>query len=76
MKAMLQILLEEISIPFFVLWKWTEDDYKKGLSVKIGDWTAVFYFVPAKFSTGLPDRQFSDVCQHLVFNSESERRIS
>jgi hypothetical protein len=58
MKAMLQILLEEISIPFFVLWKWTEDDYKKGLSVKIGDWTAVFYFVPAKFSTGLPDRQF------------------
>jgi hypothetical protein len=56
---MLEILLKDVSIPFFVLWKWTEDDYKKGLSFKIGDWTSTFHFVAGTFSSGKPnDRQW------------------
>src|SRR6267142_6155135 len=65
---MLQILLREVSIPFFVLWKWTESDYKKGLSIKVDDWTSAFYFVPEKFSTGtLRDRQWP-IYGNIVFS--------
>ena len=49
---MLEILLEDMSIPLFVLWKWTENDYKNGLSFKVGDWTGTFHFVAEKYSSG------------------------
>jgi len=41
----LHILVREVTGPDFVLWKWTEDDYKKPIRLKIQDADVAFWFV-------------------------------
>ena len=59
MKKKLTVVLDKVEAPGFVLWKWSENDYKKPIALTIDEIKAEYYFIYKKpYQNGnLPDRE-------------------
>lgn len=61
-KKVLIIYLNEVLGPFFTLWKWSHDDYKKEVELQVEGLKVIFYFEINSFEKDekrlLPERQW------------------